>query len=226
MPNNVRWWVPISIQKLYGAEGEDDESGADSQVDDDDGSDDDDDSGDGETTFDKSYVDKLRKESAAKRIAAKTEKERADALEAELAKIKEAEMNDIEKATTAAEKAAKTASVAEARAVAAEAALQQTRIESAVTLAAVQANFQDPTDALSMISQDDLLDEEGEVSAKAVTKALAKLAKAKPYLLGAKKRTSGDGGPKGNPADAEGFEAKQKAYLEQFTTTGGRVPAA
>lgn len=226
MLKNVRWWVPISVRSLYGAEGDDDDSSADSQVDDDDDGDDDDDSDDGETTFDKSYVDKIRKEAAARRVTAKTEKDRADAAEAELAKLKEAEMNDIEKATTAAEKAAKTATEAEARANAAEAELRQTRIETAVTLAAVEANFQDPTDALSMISQDDLLDEEGDISAKAVTKALAKLAKAKPYLLGAKKRSSGDGGPKGNPADAGSFEAKQKAYLEEMTTTGGRVPAA
>jgi len=222
--NNVRWWVPISTQRLYGADGED-EPVTDSQVEDE-GGDDGDDVDSGETTFDKSYVDKLRKESAAKRVAAKTEKERADALEAELAAIKEAEMNDLEKATTVAEKAAAKADAAEARADAAEAALRQTLVETAVTLAAVEANFQDPTDALSMISQDELLDEEGEISAKAVKAALAKLAKAKPYLLGTKKHSTGDGGPIGNPADQQSFAAKQKAYLEQMTTTGGRVPAA
>lgn len=223
MHNNVRWWVPISIQKLYGADGED-ELVTDSQVEDE-GGDDGDDVDSGETTFDKSYVDKLRKESAAKRVAAKTEKERADALEAELAAIREAEMNDLEKATTVAEKAAAKADAAEARAEAAEAALRQTLVETAVTLAAVEANFQDPTDALSMISQDELLDEEGEISAKAVKAALTKLAKAKPYLLGTKRQTTGDGGPIGNPADQESFAAKQKAYLEQMTTTGGRVSA-
>lgn len=224
MHKNVRWWVPISTQKLYGADGED-ESETDSQVEDE-GSDDDDlGAGQTITTFDQSYVDKLRKESAAKRVAAKTEKERADALEAELAAIKEAEMNDLEKATTAAEKAAAKTEAAEARAEVAEAALRQTLVETAVTLAAVEANFQDPTDALSMISQDELLDEEGEISAKAVKAALAKLAKAKPYLLGTKKHSTGDGGPIGNPADQESFAAKQKAYLEQMTTTGGRVSA-
>lgn len=226
MQNSVnRWWVPLSIQKLYGADGED-ELDTDSQEEsDDDGSDDDDSDDGGTTTFDQAYVDKLRKEAASRRTTAKSEKERADALEAELTKIREAEMNDLEKATAAVDKAAKTASDAEARAAAAEAQLRQTRVETAVTLAAVEANFQDPTDALSMISQDDLVDDEGEISAKAVKKALGKLAKDKPYLLSTKKRSSGDGGPIGNPADQESFAGKQKAYLEQLTTTGGRVPA-
>jgi hypothetical protein len=219
--NNVRWWVPISTQRLFGADGESEDTDTDSQVEDE-GSDDTD---DGVTTFDQSYVDKLRKENAARRISAKEATDRATAAEAELAKVREAEMNDLEKATAAVVKAAKDKEDAEARAVAAEARLRQTEISTAVTLAAVEANFQDPTDALSMISQDELLDEEGEISAKAVKAALAKLAKAKPYLLGTKKQSKGDGGPIGNPADQESFAAKQKAYLEQMTTTGGRVPA-
>ena len=221
MHKNVRWWVPITTRKLYGADGED-EPVTDSQVEDE-GSDDE--ANDGVTTFNQSYVDKLRKENAARRISAKEATDRATAAEAELAKVREAEMNDLEKATAVAEKAAKDREDAEARAVAAETRLRQTEISTAVTLAAVEANFQDPTDALSMISQDELLDEEGEISAKAVKAALAKLAKAKPYLLGTKKRTTGDGGPIGNPADQESFAAKQKAYLEQMTTTGGRVSA-
>ena len=225
MPNNVRWWVPISTQRLYGADGEDVDPNPDSQADDDDGSDDGDNADDGPTTFDQAYVDKLRKENAARRVSTKEAGERAIAAEAELAKIKEAEMNDLEKATSAVEKAAAKEVAAEARAVAAETQLQQTLVSTAVTLAAVEQNFQDPTDALSMISQDDLVDDEGEVSAKAVKAALTKLAKAKPYLLGTKKRGSGDGGPTGSPADEKSFESKQKAYLEQMTTTGGRVPA-
>jgi hypothetical protein len=227
VPNNVtRWWVPISAMKLFGADGEDDPDPDSQADDDDDASDDDDDSGDGPTTYDQAYVDKLRKEAAGRRVSAKTESERADAAEAALAKLKEAEMNDIEKATTAAEKAVKTATDAEARATAAEAALKQTNIRQAVTLAAIEQNFQDPTDALTMISQDDLVDDEGEISAKAVKASLTKLAKAKPYLLGTKKRTSGDGGPKGNPADEDSYEKKREAYLKEMTTTGGRVPAA
>lgn len=225
MLKNVRWWVPISIQKLYGAEGEDDDPAPESQADDD-GGDDDSDDDVSDDTFDRAYVEKIRQEAAAKRVAAKTEKERADALEAELAAIKEAEMNDLEKATSAAEKAAAKAAAAEARAEAAEAAMKQTAISTAVTLAAVEQNFQDPKDALSMISQDDLLDEEGEVSDKAVKSALTKLAKAKPYLLKTRTGGTGDGGPTGKPADQSGFAAKQKAYLEEMTKSGGRIPAA
>lgn len=227
MLKNVRWWVPISVRKLYGAEGEDDDPAADSQADDDSDGDDDDSSDDSKPdTFDRDYVEKIRQEAAAKRVAAKTEKERADALEAELEAIKQAEMNDLEKATTAAEKAAAKATAAEARADAAEAALKQSTISTAVTLAAVEQNFQDPQDALSMISQDELLDEEGEVSGKAVKSALTKLAKAKPYLLKTRPSGSGDGGPTGPPGDEKSFEAKQKAYLKQMTESGGRIPAA
>lgn len=225
MPRNVRWWVPLSARKLYGADGEDDGSDTDSQVEDDDDSDDDLDDG-GETTFDKSYVDKLRRENAERRVKAKEAADKTAALEAELAKIKEAEMNDIEKATAAAEKAASEKAEALTRAEAAEAALRQTTIQTAVTLAAVEANFQDPADALSMISQDELLDEEGDISDKAVKSSLAKLAKAKPYLLKTPGKGTGDGGPTGRPADQKSFEAKQKAYLKEMTDTGGRIPAA
>lgn len=225
MQNNVRWWVPISIQRLFGADGESDDSNdTNSQVDDDDDSDDDLD--DGDTTFDKAYVEKLRKENADRRIKAKEAADRAEAAEAELAKIREAEMGDLEKAQSAAEAAAKKSAEAEARAVAAEQKLRQNSIETAVALAAANAGFQDPSDALSMISQDELLDEEGAVSDKEVTSRLKALAKAKPYLLKTPGKGSGDGGPKGKPADQTSFEAKQKAYLEEMTTTGGRVPAA
>jgi multidrug efflux pump subunit AcrA (membrane-fusion protein) len=223
--NDARWWVPISIQRLFGADGEDDGAN-DSSQEDSDSDDSDDDSDDGETTFDKSYVDKLRKEAADRRIKTKEANDRAAAAEAELAKIKQAEMNELEKAQAAAEAAAKKSTEAEARAAQAEAALRQNSIQTAVALAAANAGFQDPSDALSMISQDDLLDEEGAVSDKAVTSKLKALAKAKPYLLKKRSGGSGDGGPKGNPSDADSFEAKQKAYLDEFTTTGGRVPAA
>jgi len=225
VPKNVnKWWEPLSVRKLYGADDEGDDSAADSQEEDD--GDDDSDVDDSPVTFDQAYVDKLRKENADRRIKAKEASEKATALETELAKIKEAEMNDIEKAQAAVEAATKKSADAEARAVDAEGALRETTIQTAVTVAAMEANFQDPSDALSMIPQDGLLDEEGEISDKAVKASLGKLAKAKPYLLKAPGKGSGDGGPTGRPADKQGFEAKQKAYLEEFTTTGGRVPAA
>ena len=170
------------------------------------------------------YVEKLRKENAAKRIKAKDANERADKLQAELDEIRKAEMTDLEKAQTDLEETGSRVEVAEARAVAAEAKLQSVTISNAVTLAAIEANFQDPADALSMISQDDIIDDEGNVSAKTVKARLKSLADKKPYLVKKSGSGSGDGGARGSAADEDTFQAKQKKYLEQMTTSGGRVP--
>jgi len=175
--------------------------------------------------FSQEYVDKLRKEAAGYRVSAKESKSLLEERETELAKIKQAEMNDLELATTSLE--AETVKVAEleARAVSAEANLKTVTITNAVTLAAIEAGFEDPTDALSMISQDELIDDEGIISTKTVNARLKALAVKKPYLLKAHRPGSGDGGPSGRPADENTYQAKQEAYLKEMTTTGGRVPA-
>ena len=209
----------LIAQALYGAESDDDAGDGESQEDDDDKGKD-----EGKAvTFDQAYVDTLRKESAGRRVKAKESDAKVEALEAELAKIKQAEMNDLEKATTSLEAAVTKSTDAEGRATAAEAQLVAEQIRFAVTIAASEAGFEDPTDALSMIPQDGLVDDEGEVSTKTVNARLKALADKKPYLLKASGKGSGDGGSTGKPADATTFEAKQDAYLKEMTSTGGRV---
>lgn len=215
---DLKWLELVKPMALFGAEDDGDDSGDEPQEGDGDGN-------EGGTTFDQAYVESLRKESAGRRIKAKESDERATAAEAELAKIKQAEMDDLEKATANLETANETASTATARAEAAEATLLAERVRFAVTIAAAESGFEDPTDALSMISQDDLVDDEGEISGKKVKARLKALSDAKPYLLKAAGGGSGDGGPRGKPVDENSFEAKQEAYLKQMTSTGGRVSA-
>ena len=211
----------LIARALYGAEDDGDEGSGDgeSQVDDDN------DGKDEGTTFDQAYVDSLRKESASRRVKAKESEGRATAAEAELAKIKQAEMDDLEKAQSNLETATETASTATARADAAESILLAEQVRFAVTIAAAEAGFEDPTDALSMISQDELVDDEGSISSKKVKARLKALADSKPYLLKVVGSGSGDGGPRGKPVDEKSYEAKKAAYLKEMTTTGGRVSA-
>ena len=204
---------------LYGAE-EDDEP-----VDDTPQEGEQDDEQPDEKTYSQDYVDKLRKEAADRRIKGKDANAEVDTLKAEIAKIKQAEMNDLEKAQTLLEEATARNAELEARTVSSEATLKSVTISNAVTLAAVEAGFEDPTDALSMISQDDLVDDEGNISTKTVKARLKALADKKPYLLKSASPGSGDGGQRGKPADEDSFESKQAAYLEEMTATGGRVPA-
>ncbi len=207
----------LVAQALYGAEGEEDPGDDESQEDTDD-----------EQVADKysqEYVDKLRKEAADRRIKGKDSDKRANDAEAELAKIKQAEMNDLEKATANIEAQTAKLSEAESARVSAEGLLVTERIRFAVTIAAAEAGFEDPTDALSMISQDELVNDEGEVLAKTVKARLKALSDKKPYLLKAAGSGSGDGGGRGKAPDKDTYAGKQAAYLEEMTTTGGRVSA-
>ena len=206
--------VPIA---LYGAEDDDDSADDDASQEDD--------TKPVVDKFSQEYVDKLRKEAAGYRVSAKESKTLLEEKEAELAKIRQAEMNDLEIATTSLEAESLKVAELEARAVSAEANLKTVTITNAVTLSAIEAGFEDPTDALSMISQDDLIDDEGSISTKTVKARLKALADKKPYLLKTHRPGSGDGGPTGEPADQDTFEAKQAAYLKEMTTTGGRIPA-
>lgn len=177
-----------------------------------------------EDKFSSDYVEKLRKENADRRIAAKEAGARATAAETELAKIKQAEMSDLEAATTALETERVAKEEAITAATTAAATLKSVRIQNAVTMAAIEAGFEDPSDALSMISQDDLVDDEGNIVSATVTKRLNALAAKKPYLLKAHRPGRGDGGPAGKPGDPDTHEGKAANYLKQMTETGGRVP--
>ena len=204
---------------LYGAENNDESDDDESQEDEKD------DKKQTDDKFSQEYVEKLRKEAAGYRVNAKEANSKVDSLEARLAKIEQADMNDLEKAQTLLEAEATKAAELEAKVVSAELSLRSVTISNAVTLAAAEAGFEDPTDALSMISQDELINDEGELSTKTVKARLKALADKKPYLLKSARPGKGDGGPKGKPADEESYAAKQAAYLKEMTATGGRIPA-
>ncbi len=175
-----------------------------------------------EDKFSATYVEKLRAEAAKHRVNAKEAKTAREAVEAELAKLKQAEMSDLEKANTNLETTQTDLEEAESGRTAAVADLKTERIKNAVTLAAVKAKFEDPTDALSMISQDDLVDDEGNIDEKLVDKALKALAKSKPYLLQKHSAGSGDGAGSGVPKDPDDYQGKVKKHLEHLTA-GGRI---
>jgi len=215
-------WTPLTPIRLFGAEEEvvvaaDPQEGAvnDEPADDDDAPVD---------KFSPEYVATLRKENADRRIAAKKAEDRATALEAQLAKIKLAEMTDLEAAKTELEAAQSALSELQTSTTAANAALKTERIQNAVTMAALEADFEDPTDALSMISQDDLVDDEGNIDGKAVKGALKKLSDRKPYLLKSHRPGSGDGGGKGSTTpDIETHEGRVAAHKQKMIESGGRV---
>ena len=212
----------LSPITFFGAVDDDDET-----TDPQEGATDDDDSGDipVEDKFSADYVSDLRKEAASHRVKGKEETARADKAEAELAKIQKAEMTDLEAAKTDLETASTELEEALAGQSSAQAALQTERIVNAVTIAALEAGFEDPTDALSMISQDDLIDDEGIISTKTVKARLKALADKKPYLLKSHRPGSGDGSGTGTPEDPNSFQATRDAYLKEMTSTGGRIPS-
>ena len=223
-----KWFRVIPIAALYGADGTDTETLTKPQVGasenqenskPDDGS-----SSDKPVeSFNKEYVETLRKESAARRVAAKESDAKVKTLEDELAKLKQAEMNDLEKAQTNLETETKALAEEKARADAAEENLLNERVRNALISAAVEANFQDPEDATTMISQDDIVDDDGEISAKAVKAKLKALVEKKPYLVKTSTTGSGDGGAGRSPADEKDPEKKIAAYLKQMKEHGGRV---
>ncbi len=173
--------------------------------------------------FDADYVKKLRNEAAKYRVSDKNTTTELEAVRKKLADIEKAEMSDLEGARTDLETATTDLEKATVRASAAESSLKTERIRNAVTMAALEAGLEDPSDALSMISQDDLVDDEGNIDGKTVKAKLKALASKKPYLLKSHRPGSGDGAGAGKPGDPDTFEAKERAYLEQYTKTGGRV---
>ena len=211
-------WNTILPIELFGSDGEDDSSD-DPQV----GANDDADDDSGEETFSAEYVKKLRDENASRRVAGKDSATELAKVQAELAAIQKAEMSDMEKlrtdldtATSALESATEVSTISAAN-------LKTERIRNAVTMAAIKAEFVDPSDALSMISQDDLVNDEGTIDDKAVERNIKALAKKKPHLLKSANRGSGDGGGGGNAPTPDTHEARVAAHLKTMTTTGGRV---
>ena len=221
MRNMQHQWKKLEAGWLFGADGDDDDS-AESQEDaDNDTSDDGDDSS--EDKFSQDYVDKLRKEAAKYRVSGKETAKEVKDLQAKLDHISKAEMSDLEAVKTDLETAETSLEELQLSEAKATMLLKAERIRNAVTMAALEAGFEDPTDALSMISQDDLVDDEGNIVAKEVKSRLKKLTDKKPYLLKSHRPGSGDGGGLGKTGGPESFDDKQAAYLKEMTATGGRV---
>lgn len=218
---DLRKRLTVHPVHLFGAEGEDDDpDDPDPQE-----GDKDDLNPDQSNTYDQAYVDTLRKENADRRVKAKDADSRAEKAEKELADIRKNEMDDLEKAQATLAERDEELLESRAEATASKSQLLTERILNTVTLEAIEAGFRDPTDALSMISQDDIVDDDGNVSVKTVKARLKSIADKKPYLL--KTPGSGDGGGGGKkkaPGDDGSFDSKVDKYKEQMKNSG-RVSA-
>ena len=163
-------------------------------------------------SFDQSYVDSIRSESAKYR-------KRAQDAEAEVKKHDQEQMSELEKAQSL-------ATDANAKVEGLENLLAGERTRNTVTLEATKMNFQDPADALSLLDVSDLnMDEETKrPTTKSVQGALKTLVKDKPYLLKeAPKPGSADGGAGGGAGELteeEKIAAHEKALQERY----GSVP--
>lgn len=208
--------------ELYGADGEGEEEAEEETSQEEAESED----GDGESseaiTFSQEDMSKVRSEAASHRVKGKETAAALEAAQAELKELKQAEMTEIEKLKSDLEDSQKLATESEAGRVAALADAASFKIHTSVTLAAIEAGFNDPEDAMGMISQDELVNDEGQIVTKTIKARLKSLADKKPYLLKQPTSGSGDGGPTGRPEDADSDEAQIKAYHEQFVA-GGRV---
>jgi hypothetical protein len=214
-------WVELTHGQFFGADGEDDDTPDPQEGAEDDAGESDDKPV--EDKYSQEYVEGLRKEAAKYRVSGKETADELEATKAKLAKIEKAEMSDLEAVKTDLETETTRADEAELSDTRTRALLKTERIRNAVTMAAVEAGFEDPTDALSMISQDDLVDDEGNIVDRTVKARLKSLADKKPYLLKAHRPGSGDGGPTGKPGGPESYDDKVAAHLKTMTESGGRV---
>ncbi len=221
---------PLAAVELYGADDDEDakakaaaeakakvetsQEEAESKTDDDDGEDKD------PITFSQEDMSKVRNEAAGHRVKNKETTEALEKAEAELKELKQAEMTEIEKLKSDLEDSTKAAAEAEAARVVALADAASFKILTSVTLAAIEAGWNDPADALGMISQDGLMDDEGEIVTKTIKARLKALTDKKPYLLKQPGSGSGDGGPLNRPEDQDSDEAQVDAYLKQFIGQG------
>ena len=159
-------------------------------------------------TFDRPYVEKLRKEAADTR-------KRAQAAEAKLKERDDADLSDMEKLTARIETAETTMSSQST-------SLREERVVNAVLRAAHELNFHDPTDARGALILDDIdFNEAGYPDLKQVTDQLKAVAKAKPYLISTTPTGSGDGAPTGEPVTpADKFQADVDAYSKELKAQG------
>lgn len=221
MRNKDQWFRRLAVIRgpLSGAEGEDDD--ADPQV-----GDNDELNPEPSKTYDQAYVDSLRAEAAKRRVEAKEAADRAEKSEAELAKIRKAEMSELEAATATVEELRAQREEAVTQAEALRTQLIQERVLNSVTTAAMEMGFNDPTDALSMIDQTELVDDDGNVQSRTVKARLKALSDSKPYLLKPSGAGSGDGrGGRTPPKEDDTTWEGRVAAHKQKMIESGRVPA-
>lgn len=162
--------------------------------------------GGGTETFDRAYVESLRKENAGYRT-------RATKAEKELEEKRKEEMDDLTRSQTERDEE-------KARADKLEQELADMRMSQAVTLAATGANFFDPQDALSLLNPNDIaLDENGIPNRQSVEAAVKRLADSKPHLVKGGVSGSGDGGARGGGGGT--VEDKKAEYEQEFKQKGG-----
>ncbi len=165
----------------------------------------------------KKALDAERARARNEEKARKASEKRAADLEAELAKFREQNQSEQEKALAAARKEAEEATRAEITTT------MNRRIVRAEVKAVAGGLLADPEDAVRLLDLDEFsVDEDGNVDADVVKKALDGLLQTKPYLAanGQRPQGSADGGPRPDttPVDdsprsliAAGLAANEKA---------------
>jgi len=211
-------WIPLQdrrIEMLFGAEDDDTDESEEEQD-----SDDSDTEDENAKTFDEKYVTGLRKENASYRTRAKEETDKVVKLQKQLDAIKRKEMSELEASADELTKANERIEELETSTTTLGAQLMESRLQAAVFSEAVELNFNDPDDALSMIPQDDLFDDDGNTNRKQIKQTLKRLADKKPYLLKVPGKSSGDGGAKGDAPDDGTWEGKVKKWGDHFADRG------
>lgn len=153
-------------------------------------------------TYTQAEVDKLINESKGYR-------KRAQDSEKLLKEINDAQLSEIDKAKKDAETFAKERDDARAE-------LRRERFQAAVLNAAYKAKFNDPSDAISLISMNDVeLDDEGKPKTNSLTSAIERLTKSKPYLITAPSAGDGDGGARGTTPTTDKSAEWKKEYQDR-----------
>lgn len=164
--------------------------------------------GEGSTrdTYTRAEMEKARREAASYRVRAQEAEKKAQEYE-------RAQMNETERAKAEAEDAKKAAAEAQAE-------ISRLRMERGIVTAASSARFNDPADAIPLINPDDIvLNDDGTPNQNSLNAAIAKLVKAKPYLVAP--QGSGDGGAGGGPVTQKEVEQRAAAHAASITQRGG-----
>lgn len=153
-------------------------------------------------TYTQAEVDRLINESKGYR-------KRAQDSEKALKEINDAQLSELDKTKKDAETFAKERDDARAE-------LRRERFQAAVLSAAYKAKFNDPSDAISLISMNDVeLDEDGKPKTNSLTSAIDRLTKSKPYLITPPSAGDGDGGARGTVPNNDKSAEWKKEYQDR-----------